>query len=266
MNIIVVLLHKNNKDFIMNMYQFLEDTVKKHPDTLYLVREGVNYTGFLELVKRRAATLHEMGVGAGDVVGILSHNIPAFPITLFAIWFLGGRVLLLDTNLTPFEYDNMAQITGCKFVCAEKSFFYKTDKFKFVDITVEDGDVNPKLKPAKLADSDVATLSFTSGSTGTPKVVPLTHYNLTECAKSLLDMRQWISEGDILYGFLPMYHVFGFAVEVLATLIYGAGVLLQPTVNPKEIMADLKKYRPQVIPAVPRLFEVFRNKIIDGIK
>lgn len=250
----------------MNMFQFLENTAKKHPDVLYLVREQVNYAGFLDLVKRRAATLNAAGVKPGDIVGILSHNIPAFPITLFAIWYVGGTVLLLDTNLTPFEYDNMAQITKCKFVCAEKSFFYKTDKFTFLDITAEDGDANPKLKPAKLKDSDIATLSFTSGSTGTPKVVPLTHYNLTECAHSLLDMHEYISAGDILYGFLPMYHIFGFAVEILATLEYGAGVLLQPTVNPKEIMADFKKYRPHVIPAVPRLFEVFRNKIIDGIK
>lgn len=250
----------------MNMFQFLESTVEKYPDIIYLVRENVTYTGFLELVKRRAATLHEMGIKQGDVVGILSHNLPEFPITLFAIWYLGGTVLLLDTNLTPFEYDNMAQITKCKFVCAEKSFFYKTDVFQFIDITAPDGDVNPKLKPAKLKDSDIATLSFTSGSTGTPKVVPLTHYNLTECANSLLEMREWLNSGDILYGFLPMYHVFGFAVEILATLEYGAGVLLQPTVNPKEILADFKKYRPQIIPAVPRLFEVFRNKIIDGIK
>lgn len=250
----------------MNMFQFLENTVKKWPDVLYLVREEVTYSAFLELVKRRAATLHDAGVKSGDVVGLLSHNIPSFPITLFAIWYLGGRVLLLDTNLTPFEYDNMAQITKCSFVCAEKSFFYKTDKFTFIDITAEDGDLNPKLKPAKLNDKDIATLSFTSGSTGTPKVVPLTHYNLVECANSLLDMHEYITAGDIMYGFLPMYHVFGFAVEILATLQYGAGVLLQPTVNPKEIMADLKKYRPHVIPAVPRLFEVFRNKIIDGIK
>ena len=74
-------------------------------------------------------------VKKGDIIGILSHNIPEFPITLFAIWYLGGTVLLLDTNLTPFEYDNMATITDCKMVCAEKSFVYKTDKFKFYDIT-----------------------------------------------------------------------------------------------------------------------------------
>lgn len=249
-----------------NMFQFLETTTAKWPDNLYLVRENVTFTGFVDMVKRRAATLHAAGVRAGDVVGILSHNIPTFPITLFAVWYLGGTVLLLDTNLTPFEYDNMTKLTKCKFVCAEKSFFYKTDVFEFFDINVADEKENKRLKPAKLGLQDVATLSFTSGSTGVPKVVPLTHYNLIECSKSLQDMEQWISNGDIMYGFLPMYHIFGFAVEILATLQYGAGVLLQPTVNPKEILADFKNYRPQIIPAVPRLFEVFRNKIIDGIK
>ena len=250
----------------MNMFQFFEGAVKKWPNYLYLVRENVTFGDFMKMVLARAATLHSMGVRSGDVVGILSHNIPAFPMTLFAIWYLGGTVLLLDTNLTPFEYDNMTKITKCKFVCAEKSFFYKTEGFQFFDITGADEGINSKLKPAKVKDSDIATLSFTSGSTGTPKVVPLTHYNLIECANSLLDMKQWFEVGDVMYRFLPMYHIFGFAVEILATLQYGAGVVLQPTVNPKEILADFKRYRPHVIPAVPRLFEVFRNKIIDGIK
>ena len=250
----------------MNMYQLLEKAVVTWPDYLILVREEVTFSAFLDLVKARAASLHAAGVTRGDVVGVLSHNIPQFPITMFAIWYLGGRVLLLDTNLTPFEYDNMAEITKCKMVCAEKSFFYKTDKFEFYDITKKDGKPNPDLTAAPVESTEIATLSFTSGSTGTPKVVPLTHFNLIECANSLEDMHEWINAGDIMYGFLPMYHIFGFAVEILATLHYGSGVLLQPTVNPKEIMADFKKYKPQIIPAVPRLFEVIRNRIIDTLK
>lgn len=248
------------------MYQLLERTAQTWPDNLYLVREGVTYKEFINLVKARATSLHNAGVKQGDVIGILSHNIPEFPITLFAVWYLGGTVLLLDTNLTPFEYDNMTSITDCHFVCAEKSFVYKTSKFKFYDITKKDGKADPNVKPAKVESLDVATMSFTSGSTGIPKVVPLTHFNIVECTNSLESMAEWIRPGDYLYGFLPMYHVFGFAVEILATVHYGAGVLLQPTVNPKEIMADFKKFRPQIIPAVPRLWEVFRNKIIDNIK
>ena len=172
----------------MNMYQLLERTAQTYPDNLYLVREGVTYKEFINLVKARAASLDKAGVKKGDVVGILSHNIPEFPITLFAIWYLGGTVLLLDTNLTPFEYDNMASITNCHLVCAEKSFVYKTSKFKFYDITKKDGKVNPELKPAAVESLDIATMSFTSGSTGVPKVVPLTHFKIIECANSLDSM------------------------------------------------------------------------------
>ena len=190
----------------MNMYQLLERTAETWPNNLFLVRENVTFKEFIELVKARAASLHDAGVKPGDVVGVLAHNIPEFPTTLFAIWYLGGTALLLDTNLTPFEYDNMTATTDCHLVCAEKSFFYKTKNFKFYDITAKDGKINPELKPANLESLDVATLSFTSGSTGVPKVVPLTHFNLIECANSLEDMNEWIKPGFIMYGFLPMYH------------------------------------------------------------
>ncbi|MCQ2562056.1 MAG: AMP-binding protein [Alphaproteobacteria bacterium] len=248
------------------MYQLLEETAKQWPNNLFLVRENVTYTQFIEQVRARATTLHNAGVKAGDVVGILSHNIPQFPLTLFAIWYLGGIVLMLDTNLTSFEYDNMMEIADCKFVCAEPSFFYEAKNFKFFDITKTDGDINYDLRPHQLESTDIATMSFTSGSTGTPKVVPLTHFNLIECSNSLGDMAEYYDAGEIIYGFLPLYHIFGFAVCILGTLHYGGGLLLQPTINPKYILNDFKTFKPHVIPAVPRIWELFRNKIIDNMK
>jgi len=250
----------------MNMYKLLEQAVDKWPNETFIVREGIKYKDFLPMVRARATTLHNAGVTKDTVVGVLSHNIMEFPLTLFAIWYLGGRVLLLDTNLTPFEYDNMTKLTGCELVVAQKPFFYKSAKFKFLDIEAADGDADPALKPASVESTDVATLSFTSGSTGTPKIVPLTHFNLTECSASLSDMKEFITKGEILYGFLPLYHIFGFAIGMLATLNFGAGVLLQPTTNPKEILGDFVRFQPHIIPAVPRVFELLRNKIIGEMK
>ncbi|MDR0803927.1 MAG: AMP-binding protein [Rickettsiales bacterium] len=250
----------------MNMYQFLELKAGETPDNLFLTREKITYAQFLENIKKRAATLKKAGITAGDTVGLLAHNIPEFPLVLFAIWYLGGKCLLMDTNLTPFEYDNMTKTTECKFVVAEKSFFYNEAEFKFIDICAADDAADAALKPYPSESTDIATLSFTSGSTGTPKIVPLTHFNLIECAHSLEDMSQWLHKGDTLYGFLPLYHVFGFAIGFLATIYYNANILLQPTVNPTAILADFKEFRPQIIPAVPRLWEVFRNKIIDTIR
>jgi len=250
----------------MNMYELLEKNIKRNPDTVFLIRENVTFKGLEDLVKARATTLHKEGVKAGDVVGLLSHNLPQFPITLFAIWYLGARVLLLDTNLTATEYDNMTHLTDCKFVCAEKSFFYDTKNFRFFDIETKDEDVDKKLKPYPLKDEDIATLSFTSGSTGVPKIVPLTHFNLVSCSDNLEYLNQWLKPGEMFYAFLPLYHVFGFAVGFLAPLHFGMGILLQSTINPNAILQDFAEYKPHVIPAVPKLWEIFRKKIIEGIK
>ena len=160
----------------------------------------------------------------------------------------------------------MAKIAKCKFVCAEKRFFYDTKTFKFFDIETKDAAPDKTLKPYPLKDKDIATMSFTSGSTGNPKVVPLTHENLKTSADCYVDFGQWIHKNEIMYGFLPMYHVFGFATGILAPLHYHMGVLMQPSVNPKNIIEDFKVYKPHVIPAVPRLWEIFRNKIIEQLK
>ncbi len=122
----------------MNMYELVEKNVKRNPKTVFLVRENITFEELPELIKARATTLKKAGVEAGDVIGVLSHNLPQFPITLFAIWYLGGTVLLLDTNLTSVEYENMTKTTNCKMVCAEKSFFYDTKTFKFFDIETKD--------------------------------------------------------------------------------------------------------------------------------
>ena len=250
----------------MTMNDLLELNLKRNPKTLFLVRENITFEDLPPYIKARATTLAKEGVKAGDTVGLLSHNLPEFVYTLFAIWYLGGRVLLLDTNLTSIEYENMTTLTDCKFVVAEKSFFYKTKNFKFIDIEEKDVDTDETLKPYPVKESDIATLSFTSGSTGTPKIVPLTHKNIVSCSESLESLNMFLKPGEMLYAFLPLYHVFGFAVGFLAPLHFGMGMLLQSTINPNAILQDFAKYRPQVIPAVPKLFEIFRKKIIDGVK
>ena len=250
----------------MNMYQFFEQTMEKCPTTLFLVREKITFAEFPKLVRARATTLKNAGVEPDMIVGVLSHNIPEFIVTLFAIWYLGGKVLLLDTNLTTMEYDNMTKLTCCNFVVAEKSFFYEPVNFKFFDIQTKDDEIDSDLMPYPLDANDIATLSFTSGSTGTPKIVPLTHFNLIECANSFDDFNEWFKPGGVLYGFLPLYHIFGFAAGFLAPLHFQMGILLQPAINPKLILADFKEYKPHVIPSVPKMWELFRKKIIEEIK
>jgi len=49
-------------------------------------------------------------------------------------------------------------------------------------------------------------------------------------------------------------------------LRYNASVVLQPKIDPALILADFKEFRPHIIPGVPRVWELFRNKIVSGMK
>ena len=71
----------------------------------------------------------------------------------------------------------------------------------------------------------------------------------------------FLRHGETMYAFLPLYHVFGFAVGFLAPMHFGMSILLQPTINPNAILQDFATYKPQIIPAVPKLFEIKENKL-----
>ena len=55
----------------MNMYQKLENAVNQWPENVFLVREGITYSQFVDQVRARAATLPDAGIKHGDIVGIL---------------------------------------------------------------------------------------------------------------------------------------------------------------------------------------------------
>jgi len=109
-------------------------------------------------------------------------------------------------------------------------------------------------------------LSFTSGSTGNPKIVGLTHSNITSLGKAITYYEPALKQGYMYYGFLPLYHIYGVSVNILAPLVLKGSLLLQPVLNPQKFLEDFKKYRPEAIPAVPRIWEAFYKKIIEGAK
>ena len=107
--------------------------------------------------------------------------------------------------------------------------------------------------------NDLATLIYTSGTTGKPKGVMLSHNNLVS---NVLDSEKRV---PFDYGkskslsFLPVCHVF----ERMILYLYqfcGVEVYFAESI---ETMADnLKEIKPNVMTAVPRLYEKVYDKII----
>lgn len=249
-----------------NVYEMLRDVCSQNKDRIFFVRQNETYADLLKKVKQRAVVLAQrFGIKKGDTVAILSGNTPEFIKSYFAILSQGAHALMLDTGLSQAEHLNMMARTNCKLALAQKSHFVDGGPTMFDIETIDDTDENDFVA-ADVDRNDIAMMSFTSGSTGNPKVVGLTHDNLLSLARGALFYESVILPGYTFYGFLPLYHIYGVVINIICPIILRGQLLLQPVLNPREFLKDFKEYRPEVIPAVPRIWERFYKKIVDSAR
>lgn len=250
-----------------NIYEMLHQVCQQNKDRIFFVRQNETYADLLKKVKQRAVLLAQrFGIKKGDTVAILSGNTPEFIKSYFAITSQGAKVLMLDTGLQTTEHVNMMKRTDCKLVLAQKHYFIEDAPAQMFDIENVD-DTNPDdFVPADVVPEDIAQLSFTSGSTGNPKVVGLTHSNLLGLVEGAQFYKPVILPGYTFYGFLPLYHIYGVVINIIVPVCLQGKLLLQPVLKPQEFLKDFKQYKPEVIPAVPRIWEVFYKKIVDAAK
>jgi long-chain acyl-CoA synthetase len=248
-----------------NIYDMLADVVAANQSRVFFVREKKTYSDLLRLVQRRAVRLQcEFGIGRGDTVALLSGAISEFAISYFAIVSLGARALMLDAQLTKTELRNMIKKCAAKLVITEKKFFM--DDLTMMDIISKDAADESKFVVIDIDLNEIASLSFTSGSTGKSKIVGLSHGNIVGVGLGVRIYTSVIKPGFMFYGFLPLNHVYGFIIDIIAPLSLECSVLYQSAVNPKEFLKDFAAYHPEVVPAVPRIWEIFQKKMIDAYK
>ena len=85
---------------------------------------------------------------------------------------------------------------------------------------------------------DVAVLLFTSGSESLPKAVPLTHRNIISDIIGALSHFP-LTTDDILIGFLPPFHSFGFTINTIMPLISGLRVAYTPNPSDAKMISQL---------------------------
>jgi long-chain acyl-CoA synthetase len=115
--------------------------------------------------------------------------------------------------------------------------------------------------PASPGPDDVAVLQYTGGTTGVAKGAMLLHRNVV--AAMLLSeawnepmLKQVINQEQFTFvAALPLYHIFGFSVNLMLGMRLGACNILIP--NPRDLTAMLKelsRHRFHSFPAVNTLF------------
>ena len=110
---------------------------------------------------------------------------------------------------------------------------------------------------------DLATLIYTSGTTGDMKGVMLTHGNIasnvTTCCR-LFDF----GDDDECLSFLPLSHIFERMFGHYCMM--HAGVVINYAESIDTVAADMQRWRPTLMAAVPRLYEKIYGRVLEAVR
>lgn len=120
-----------------------------------------------------------------------------------------------------------------------------------------------KVKPFESKPEDVVLHQYTGGTTGVSKGAMLTNRNLIA---NMLQIRTWIGatleDGkEIALSPLPMYHIFAFAVNCLATMSLGAkSVLITNARDLKSVIKEFDTHDVSLFTGINTLFNALLNQ------
>lgn len=114
-------------------------------------------------------------------------------------------------------------------------------------------DTEVTVRTASVLPDDPSDLLFTSGTTGRPKGALTTH------RQNLTTYRAWCGRtgltGDDRYLIInPLFHCFGYKAGVLACLLRGATMVLQPVFDVRRALRAVEAERISVLPGPPTIY------------
>jgi len=228
-----------------NLVADIETTVGEHPDATALGYDGheFSYEQLWAQTGQFAQALADAGVGSGDRVALYLPNVPQYVTGFVGTLRAGGIVVPMNPQYRSREIRHLLSDSGAKAVVAladlaseVKAVQDDTDVETVVSVGgASDGTTefdaflaDETLPVRERADDDVAVQPYTSGTTGQPKGVLLTHRNLAFDARASAEIHDGIEVENKFLGVLPLFHIYGMTVTMIATLFEGGSYWPMP--------------------------------------
>lgn len=225
--------------------------------------EHTTYGEFITTSRRILSALRAGGIRPGDRVALMSANSTLWTGTYTAILLAGAVAVPIDERLTVGEVANILEDSG-----AIMLLYGESAKEAALSAGHDNAIQLDSLNLAKLPpDTEMhpghrdqtACLLYTSGTTGNPKAVVLSHGNLLSDAEALF-MAGIVSSSDNLLSVLPLHHTYAFMCTFLAPVLLGAAITMPLALNGPAIVSASLETGVTIIPGVPQLLELFRDR------
>ena len=266
----------------------LRNRVEQYGDKPFIrTRQGddesmIPWSQFSREVRTIARRLIDLGVRAGDRIGMVSENRPEMFQADLAIMAIGAVTVPVFAGYPPRQIAYVLGHAKPKFAIVsgmhqlqkiEPDHHSWIKKYFAMDYNAECeswGAANfaDLLESAKTTDSDLdgridaiqpddlCLVMYTSGTTGPPKGVRLTHRNIITQQKAV-ELIWDVSDKDVLMSYLPWHHSFGGIFERFLALFHGCELCLDDSRGRSEerLIANWKAYDPTLFFSVPRVHD-----------
>ncbi len=279
-----------------NLADLLTRAAAEAPDRVALVDaatgDETTFAALEDAVGRVAAGLGELGLVAGNRVVVATANRPEFVVTYLAA--LRARLVAVPVNprSATGELVRMVADCGARLIVADGS---TVTAARAVAAGVHDALVGadeelrartpvPRiaalgcpalpdetsyerllateptaLPPARDADA-LAVLLYTSGASGRPRAAMLSHRALLANIEQAASVEPpMVGPDDVVYGVLPLFHVYGLNAVLGAVLRQRARLVVVDGFDPQRALEQVGRYGVTVLPLAPPVFAYWRD-------
>ncbi len=262
---------------------------------------SIDWQTFARRAASLARNLRAQGVAAGDRVLIVAENRPEYPIAETALLAIRAVPVPTYTTYTVEDYAHVLRDCGARaaivsnqdlanrIVAAYAASTHpqataplellvmlddpapgythpETRTVRFADLAADDAPPDDiEAEAALIPGTALACLIYTSGTGGAPKGVMLPHRAILSNCRGAYKLLQTIGlQDDVYLSYLPLSHSYEhtagqfFMLSIGAEIAYGRGI--------DTLAADMATIRPTIMTMVPRVLEVMRARILQGIR
>lgn len=245
----------------------LADRARRFPDLPFLRFQGLPDVTFGEVeerCRRLAKGLSGLGIEAGDRVLVMLGNELAFVEAWFSINMLGAVLVPVNTAYRSEYLSHVVADSGAKVIVAGSAFLPVIEEIEEASailrtiVVVDGGGPSPTWRgrasavsldelsraPASLLDPAVAVgspaaIMYTSGTTGRSKGVVMPHGHLHLNPVVYIE-QLGLSQKDVLYTCLPLFHANALLLGVYGALILGTRVAVARRFSASGWLADIR--------------------------
>ncbi len=257
-------------------------------DSIALVDGDDRALSYNEIIRASFAlgSALKRGTRNGECVGVMLPTGAAGVVVFFALSAMGRIPTMLNFTSGAAALKSALHTAQVKRVVTAHRLVDKAalgeviaalDEFEFVyledvrknlslkdKITAVAGKLMPRLISARPDPAGTAVILFTSGTEGQPKGVALSHANILANVAQVRG-RFAITQDDVMFNPLPVFHCFGLVGGTILPLIAGLKVITHPTpLAPKDIVRRIRSHRATILLSTDTFINQYARSCDEG--